>query len=1054
MKSGGNKRIVTTLLYMLVFMSLTARDNARWVNVMIGTGLSDAPTLWGNYGGTFPGATAPWGLIQLTPETSTRPEERGYYYHDDHILYFTCFDHNSGYPNGSSGTLKLIFNRGHVSSLGNEYKGREFEHRNEKALPGFYAVQFNDGDKAEMTAAPHSGIIRYITYSDSTTLYIVDHNSALRVRDNQTVFAKRKNAIMRFTVPFVSHCTYDDTLQLFFSGQDTISIELMCSEQNLKASIRNGNAELCNGDFESMRKANYQRWTKELACAEVESENSNHITQFYTALYHAMLMPRNIADVGEEPRYAGFSAWDTFRTLHPLLTLLKPKCQSAIIRSIYQDYLRNGMLPEGPMTGHHIIAILLDSYMKGATDLDISEIYDAASNSYKQYLINHGLESFEHEGYIDAQHTNSVSITTELAYDHWAMYMLAEQAGKHREARRWKKGANNYRNLWDTSTMFLLPRIGNDFLRHHGELGYQESTKWTATFFQPHNVNDMVNLHGGKNFFAQRLVEGFENGKIVFDNEPVLHYPTLFVWVDRPELALHYTRKIMERCYANAPGGIPGNDDFGSMSSWWAMAALGLNVTCPGSGEYILLPTIFNSATLYRDDGKIITISKSGKERSDGLPAIFIGGKEFQGWCIRHHRIIEDGCVHFDWDQETLPEYQEPYSMTNEATRTYIRRLLPRTNVVPSGKEIVLPMEIENKGETGATMLTVYDKGKQIAKKLVAIDRHSTCFDSIRFTLYEEGIHEISIEDKKMVYHVYCTDSLRPSLQCTDIDVPALIRLGSECMANVKIKNVSSRQYTGIENMIFNDSIVATLNINLLPGEEKMYICRISAYEKGLSMLKILDKERNIKVYENATEATILATNPGMGKALDESGFKNDGICHGPLQWGTRNVQTSINAFIEFPASQSLMQSTGEITILGWIKPLKAPEGYADFFTKGDYTVMKMQGRDDLVFFAGGWGRGTCMVKVPDNWYGRWHMVAGVGTADTLQLYVDGELVQQQSVKGKIQPTEVPWNIGRNAEMPFSRHSEMQIGSFRIYGAPLNENQIKDIYTNERNRYQ
>ena len=90
----------------------------------------------------------------------------------------------------------------------------------------------------------------------------------------------------------------------------------------------------------------------------------------------------------------------------------------------------------------------------------------------------------------------------------------------------------------------------------------------------------------------------------------------------------------MERCYANAPGGIPGNDDFGSMSSWWAMAALGLNVTCPGSGEYILLPTIFNSATLYRDDGKIITISKSGKERSDGLPAIFIGGKEFQGWCI------------------------------------------------------------------------------------------------------------------------------------------------------------------------------------------------------------------------------------------------------------------------------------------------------------------------------------------------------------------------------------------------------------------------------------
>ena len=144
-----------TALMALLIGEMTARDNARWVNAMIGTDLSDAPTMWGNYGGTYPGAVAPWGMMQISPETSTRPDERGYYYRDSKILYFSLYDHKSGYPNGSAGTMKIALVRGTLDSIPRGYEGRAFNHNNEVSRPGYYSVQMDDGDMVEATAAPH-----------------------------------------------------------------------------------------------------------------------------------------------------------------------------------------------------------------------------------------------------------------------------------------------------------------------------------------------------------------------------------------------------------------------------------------------------------------------------------------------------------------------------------------------------------------------------------------------------------------------------------------------------------------------------------------------------------------------------------------------------------------------------------------------------------------------------------------------------------------------------------------------------------------------------------
>lgn len=1051
-KNTDKVRVAMLLLMLLAAsVGMQARDNARWVNPMIGTDLSDAPTMWGNYGGTYPGAVSPWGMVQITPETSIRPDERGYYYRDDRVLHFSLLDHASGYPNGSSGGMKVAFVRGTVDSIPRGYEGRKYSHLNEFAQPGYYSVQFADGDMAEMTAAPHSGMLRYTSISPTTTVAIVDRG--LKIADRRTVTGKRHNAVMRFSQEFLGFCHSGDTIFLHFAECKPLTMEVMCSQRDQQSSERNGAAELCGGDFEAMRRAAYQRWSHELACVDVESADADLKTMFYTALYHSMLMPRNVADVGETPRYEGFSAWDTFRTLHPLMSLIKPERQRAMTQSLYEEYQRRGTLREGPMTGHHVIAILLDSYMKSATDLTISQIYEAAANSYERYLQRRKLQEFDTQGYIDASHAQSVSITAELAYDHWVMSQIAQKASRPKQAKRWLRGANNYRNLWDPATMFLLPRSGNRVYRNSGELGFQESTKWTASYFAPHDVNDLMNLHGGADRFAQRLQEGFERGEIVFDNEPALHYPTLFVSADRSELAMKYVRKVMRESYRNTPGGIPGNDDLGAMSSWWAMAALGLMPACPGTGEYVLLPTIFDKAVLHLESGKTLTISRKGEENELQMPSVSVGGKSWQGWCVNHAEMMDGGEICYDWTRQANEISRRPYSLTTEAPQIAVKLARQQKKSVKPDEQIAIAYTATNNGEIGAKLVQIVEGEKVLAEKLTTVASHSSISDTITFALYAEGKHRVQVEGTNMTFKVKRASKDAKTLRCEMLDAPALIAKDATVEVRVTVKNISGKAYAGAEPILLNDRAIAKIDINLQPGEEATYRSRFVARDGGFATICVLDKECRVKIYAEALDACVLdASLNEADKASDQSGFGNHGTGFGPLQWTDRYVQTTQGAYIEFPATPSLMQSTGAVTLMAWIKPLKVPRGYADFFSHGDYTVMKLQGKQ-LAFFAGGWGRGTCEVALPDEWFGVWHQVVGVGTGEMLTLYIDGEKVQQIAVSGTIAATEVPWNLGRNAEMPFSRFADMQIGTMRIYGAPLNENQVKSIYNKEKTHY-
>lgn len=1030
----------------------TQHDNAKWVNPMIGTGLSQAPTLWGNYGGTYPGAVSPWGMVQLSPETSDRPSESGYYYSDNSILRFTCLHHKSGYPNGSAGALAIAFLRGTLSSMPCNYAGRRFSHADEEAAPGYYKVRLADGDIIETTAAAHSGIIRYASASSNTTIAIYKAGH-ISVATPTEVHASMAHSIISFSRPMTSHTLRGDTLFAQFNSRLPLKIMLTTSANSYEQSRTNGAAELHGGDFEAVRRKTYAYWQSELACVDLNDTDDRTRRMFYTALYHAMLQPCNVADVGGKPRYAGYSPWDTFRTLHPLLTLLKPDVQGSIVDDMMETFRRRGTLPNEPMTGLHAIPILLDSYVKGVAKPSAAQIMDICRQFYDNSMRTEAQRQYLQQGFIDARHEQSVSVTAELSYDDWALMRLCELAGNDSLAAVHAARATNYTKLWDAQTLFMLPHDGGTPLRHSGELGYQESNKWTASLFAPHDMTSLVNLSGGEENFCKRLEQAFESGNVVFDNETVLHYPWLYVWGHRPDLAMRRVRSIVARCYADTPGGIPGNDDLGSMSSWLAFAVMGIMPVCPGTNQYVVLPPIAGEVVLHLPGGNTMRIAGEAMPDTAAMPQPTLNGQELRRWHITHDELTRGGNLSFvAQPSANAADITLPYSLTNGTPHFTISMRGKQASRTRPDADCIMPITISNDGADGVCVAVLTCGTDTVASKNIFVPQGACIADTLNYRLYAEGSHQLQLGRQAITVTVGKKAKDEAPLRCTAIHTKPVVRRGEHIAATITIKNVcgTARNDTVAVNCgALSSGTIATA---LLPGEQRSYAVILPPIgNDGIHTMQVLNASTKIKVYSDATDATVLSTRYADGTATDESGFGNDGICHGPLTWHGGTMTTASEAYVEFPATESLMYPYQQFTMLTWVRPSRDNgKGYIDFFTKGDYTTMKMQGGSTLGFFAGGWGRGECGVTVPSDWSGQWHLVAGVCSGDSIKVYIDGRLCQSVAVKGNIAASEMPWNVGRNAEMPFSRFGIMTFFGTRIYADALSSEQIAHIYETER----
>ena len=1049
--------IYITLILLALVQTLAAQtDNARWVNPFVGTAVSDEPTLWGDVGGTYPGAVAPWGMVQMSPETSARPSQAGYYWHDDHLLYVSCVGHNSGYPNGSCGMLRLCLLRGAHQSIARNYKGRAFSHADEEARAGYYRMQLADGDAIETTAAQHSGLLRYTTSSPVTTLAL--HTAGHLTVKGDRVEAQTYNAVFGFSLPIGSHSMHGDTLFLQFDTREKVlQVQVSMSVNSIERSVANGQTELQGGDFYAVSRATYNRWRDELACVDLHGAPDIVLTIFYTALYHSMLMPANVGDAGHETEYFYPSYWDTFRTLHPLLCLLKPQVQSDIMRTCMQNFLKFGFLHHGPMTGMHCIVTLLDSYVKGATALNINDIYRACRASYDSSATRMPLKQYIENGYVDARTPASVSQTAEYAYDDWAMMRLCQLAGHHDEAQMHAVRMTNYARLWDAQSLLMLPRLDSGFVRGAGELGFQESTAYTASLFAPHNNVHLVNLCGGSDAFVRRLDGDFRSGRITFDNEPVLHYPSLFVWARRPDLAANCMRRIVTSAYSQKPGGVPGNDDLGAMSSWAAFAIMGLMPACPGTDEYIIVPPMAREVVLHLPSGRDFVIS-GGSAPTDTIasfPQPELNGRSLSRAHITHDEICGGGELHFNSSASlNMASMQLPYSAATDTTAFLVEPVGKFASKVKPNQECSLPVKVTNIGADGVCIATLLCDGKPIAQRRVRVDANSVAYDTISYRLFAQGRHTLSVQGGNWSRRVNVTENAKDAarLQCVQLDCNPIIYKGSREVVAVSLKNVDGRHFHGSENMTIDGTQILTIGVDLAPGDTAKYQFAVPIKSPGMHSLAVAGREMLIKVVSDTLQTTMLDVDYSHGRATDRSGFGNDGTPHGPLAWTDSTVTTGREAFIEFPQSPSLMHTGDQITMLTWAL-LRRGDWHSDFFTKGDKYALKIQDQRTLTFFAGGWGRGSADIVWPDELYGQWHLLAGVCRPGELKIYVDGELKYTMPVSGRMEPNDLPWNIGRNAEMPFDRFGNNTFARTRIFALALTDGQVKEIYETEKTQY-
>ena len=685
------------------------------VNVFNGTGFA---------GNTYPGATVPFGAVQLSPDTDAG-RASGYHYDDSSILGFS-HTHLSG--TGCPDFGDFLF----TPTLTGKAAPLAFSHSDETARPGYYRVDFPVGITAELTADTHCGVHRYTFHGPGTPAIQIDANhciggwssaseAVLEVVDNQNITGKRNTTgwahgrdiyfSAEFSVPFeIKEETVPGVLLLTFpEGTKEVSVFAGLSGVSVENARANRIAETGDATFDDILAKATASWNEALRRIKVEGGPSD---VFYTYFYHTFVTPNRIDDVDGSYRdldgrnrkrevgsgyYSTLSIWDTFRSWHPLQTILDPDLDNDIINSLLDMYDCYGQLPIWPlasfetgcMIGYHGVSVIADAWMNGIRGFDGEKALEAMVKSSNLSEVNTS-ELYVAHGFIPADlKVETVSKTLEFAYDDWCIARMAEDLGHKDLADEYYRRALSYRELFDPVTGFMRGRKedGNwtvPFDPLSGSRDYTEATPWQYRFFVPHDIAGMESLMGGRRNMFQALDSLFSytpDGQKILDpgiggvlgqyaqgNEPGHNLPWLFNWTGAPWRSQEIIRTLLNKTYFPSPDGICGNEDCGQMSAWYVLASLGLYPVCPGSGEYILSAPLFKKAEICLGNGKSLTIKADHPGRAYIKDVIFNGVRVNEHF-LTYEQIMEGGVLEFklsagpDHGRDDLPA---PYSMTKE----------------------------------------------------------------------------------------------------------------------------------------------------------------------------------------------------------------------------------------------------------------------------------------------------------------------------------------------------------------------------------------------------
>lgn len=709
-----------------------ADDYASKVNPFIGTDFT---------GNTYPGAQAPFGMVQLSPDNGLPGWDRiaGYFYPDSTIAGFS-HTHLSGTGAGDLYDISFLPvtlpYKEAPAPLGIHSK---FRHDTEEAEAGYYKVTLDDYNiDVELTATERTGIQRYtfpggkcaillnlakamnwdatvdtrISIVDSVTIEGYRFSKGW-ARDQRvffrTRFSRPWNSVRIDSSAIVNTETNQPTSGKGMTAQfdfntakgEQITVSTAISGVSLEGAAANLLAEAPNDDFDKAREATRKLWNEELGRIEVEGDSINDIVNFYTALYHSKLAPTIYSDVdgkyfGPDKKihqtngwnnYSSFSLWDTYRTSHPLYTIIDQARTNDMIKSFLAFYEQNGRLPvwnfwggeTDMMLGYHAVPVIVDAYLKGIGDFDADSALQAcvSTANIDDYR---GIGLFKTKGYVpydvvDPYNSEnwSLSRTLEYAFDDYCIARMAEKMGKKELAAEFDRRAQNYRNVYNPVYGFMVPRDSNgNWLPAFSPDEYtphiSESNGWQYLWSVQHDIDGLVSLMG-KDRFAAKLdsmmtytpadtskLPIFSTGMIgqyAHGNEPSHHVIYLFNKIDQPWKAAQYINKVLKEMYRNDPAGLCGNEDMGQMSAWYVMSALGFYPVNPVSGKYEIGTPLFRQARIRLENGKTFTI-KAPAVNDDNIyiKSVTVDGKPLHESYLTHDQIMNGATVEFEMTSE------------------------------------------------------------------------------------------------------------------------------------------------------------------------------------------------------------------------------------------------------------------------------------------------------------------------------------------------------------------------------------------------------------------
>ena len=708
-------------------------DEIQYVDPFIGTGF---------HGHTFPGATRPYAMVQLSPDTHIMgwDASSGYHY-DDHQIYGFSHTHLSGTGIGDLGDIMLL-----PFSGGDSIKPvATFKKETEKATPGYYAVRLeNLGVNVELTSTDRVGFHRYTFDNPKDRRVMLDLGHVLQPNwghklvsndyqlvNDSTVEGTYKTQgwahfhsvsyRVTFSEPMTKIYQYidgklrSDSLFLklhsekdlkfhyrFKESDKPLLVKVALSPVDVEGAEKNMEAELPGWDFDQVRAESADIWNKALNKIQIETNDPVVKKNFYTALYHTMIAPFAYQDVdgrylGMDKKvhtaasgymnYTAFSLWDTFRALHPLMTIINPSLASDMGNALVQGYMEGSILPKWPlasnytgcMVGYPAVSVLADLVAKDLAkgDLNLWAEAGARSSVYRADLaekfkgtreldlITRHVYYKDKFGFVPADSIpESVSWGLEMAYYDWCIAQIAAKAGNDTLAKAYQEKAAYYKRYLDPETKLMRGVMADGSFRtpfnprysSHMKSDYTEGNAFQWSFFVPHDMDNFIAEIGGKKELETRLDTLFTTsgditgliGQYAHGNEPSHHMAYLYNWTDAPWKGAERLDFIMRNFYTNQPDGIIGNEDCGQMSAWYVLSALGFYQVCPGIPVYAIGRPMVDKATIPVSGGKFQIIVKNNAPENKYVKEAKLNGKVLDTLFFSHADLVKGGTLEIE----------------------------------------------------------------------------------------------------------------------------------------------------------------------------------------------------------------------------------------------------------------------------------------------------------------------------------------------------------------------------------------------------------------------